>query len=197
MENLKTAAGIVDTLPGSSKLLTPALSTRNLVIPPEDAAAVLFMSVPPPGQSNWAWLACIVGVHEFFIGNGEIPQCQLITPLLGIVCCGSNPPSDCNRAGLASMVLAQVNGMGRTEHVGNVVLPQVQNSINYKIPVILSYVNQQSQENGHAVVICGYDNNGNVYVIDPASGTSMVPFNDLMAQYNKPVSEAAFVEIRK
>jgi Papain-like cysteine protease AvrRpt2 len=140
--------------------------------------------------SEWCWAAVGVAIGTFY-KDGDWPseQCKLVNQVLGIskdCCtecqCKTNPSDSCNQPQNLATVLAQhcrndVNGITTMQ------FSQVRQEIDRGRPIAVSITLDDPAASGHAIIIFGYTEDGQVNVADPMhAGTAItMSFDDLVA----------------
>ena len=184
---------VVSAIPSDFQILSNELSMESVASKINvDVAKVLPITVQKQEQSNWCWIACSVSVHNYFNPAQPGSQCQLASMMMNQPCCAN--PGPCNVPGSPSNALQLMNNLSRVLAINNLSFPDVQTEINYGNPIILGYTPGSVQQ-GHAIVLCGYDkSNGNVYVLDPETGPAVGPFSSIIFAYSKYPSQVCFTK---
>jgi hypothetical protein len=181
----------------SIQVITRDLSSDKAIakVGQERAATIIpGLFIPNQLQSNWCWLACSVGIHNFYAPNDQGSQCQLAAILLGKSCCNSPLPTGCNVPGLPSTALSRMNNLASKKVIYDLTFPAIQTEIRANRPIILGYT-EPNQNQGHAIVVCGFENPGTVGAIDPQIGGFVyIKFSDLLFEYGKHNSEVCFTK---
>ncbi|MCW3465302.1 C39 family peptidase [Chitinophaga nivalis] len=182
---------VIAGLPEQHELISTIPSTENLE---RLNATIIPITVQQQEQTNWCWIACSVSIHNFYSPGSAVTQCQTASFLLNLTCCvGPIIPAGCNVPGLPSTCLQALRNLNKVKTINSLTFPEIQTEIRAQRPLIVGYTNPGNQS-GHAIVLCGFDNAGYVYIIDPTTGTAVVKFADFIFYYSKYFSEVSFTQ---
>lgn len=180
-------------LPQAHELLSKEPSTAGLSSRADANAIMLNISVYPAQTQNWPWLACAVSVHNYFSPDNLATQCQVMSQITGQSCCSSPMPDACNVPGKPSDALRAMNNLDRVSPASGLSFSDVQTEIYESKPLVLGY-SMPGNESAQAIVLCGFDDDGYVYVIDPLTGTARTKLSDLVEFYTRHGGEVSFTQ---
>jgi Papain-like cysteine protease AvrRpt2 len=147
---------------------------------PADGSAVLTFEMQSQKQPKWCWAAVTSSVCAYYAQDGAASpsQCQIATQFLGMECCATPWPDGSDQAFTLEVPLQVLGHLPAPTVVGSVDMSTIIGEIKGRRPVCCHI--DWGDDQGHFVVIVGYDQlHNDVIARDPAGtiANGIHPFN--------------------
>lgn len=173
-----------DEVPSSTSNPPATTPQQPPATTPQTLPPSMTLAVPAIPQQTQVW--CWAAVSEMLLRYANAPrmQCEIVGTWVRTNCCDAQIAQAYCLHGAPSLQVIQQTLLGfgniRTQLTGPMSFEQIKQTIASGRPIIAAYSNSFS---GHVVVIHGYDERGNIHIIDPYYGQFVVPHGATF-QYN-------------
>jgi len=136
-------------------------------------------------EDEWCWAAVAVSVDQYFNDASARTQCDLVSDVLGVKCCGDS--DDCDKPNDLEKALGNKIGVGKLrEPVQNRALEfaEIRDQLAQGFPVCVRI--EWPDGGGHFVVIDGADTVGGVQAVhiqDPLHDATTISYRDFLTRY--------------
>lgn len=136
--------------------------------------------IQPQEQSEWCWAAVAASIANFYAGNNQLKQCDVVNNALRRTdCCQDGSSDSCNQQVDVDSGLSRVGHLQRKQS-GQPDFNTVVAEMNAGRPLAVRIL--WSEGGGHAIIVYGVTDDRKVNIADPANADDeiLVPFDDFV-----------------
>jgi hypothetical protein len=146
----------------------------------ESAVKKLDFIIQAQEQSEWCWAAVTASIGNFYAGDDQLKQCDVVNTLLRRNdCCADGSSGSCNRQFDLDSALRRLEHFDRRQPGQpdfNVVVAEIDGGRPLAVRI------RWSEGGGHAIVIYGFTDDRRVDIADPdhANDQILIPFDNFV-----------------